>query len=281
MFIKDIKAVFPDAKFVSIEEDVALLSYKRKKEKEKRLLKKWIAGLRFKKLENAEVDALASSDLIILNNEKDSKLLEQYNILKGKKIKVWAPYYDSYVKYKRGEIYEHSMIYYGAMNRPENYLSVIWFIDKVLPLFDQEFEYKFYVVGGKPDRRLLSYESDKIVITGFVEDVSEYFSKVGCLVAPLVLGAGIKIKILEALSAGIPVLTNSIGIEGIPAEPNKEYFHCEMPEDYSGVIQKLFRGEYDNRQIEDDEKKFVSTHFNYEKSADDFIKWIRSICLYE
>ena len=75
------------------------------------------------------------------------------------------------------------------------------------------------------------FKPDVITVTGFVKEISKYFEQSLCLVAPLVLGAGIKIKVLEAMSAGLPVLTNQIGIEGIPAQNGIHYYYCERPQE--------------------------------------------------
>jgi len=124
------------------------------------------------------------------------------------------------------------------MGRTENSLSAIWFINNVMPLLKNT-NCRFVVIGSNPPKELLQYKSDRIHITGFVEAIDPFFKKSLCLVAPLVLGAGIKVKVLEGLSAGIPVLTNSIGIEGIPAKKNTDYFFCQTPNDYAEVIRRL------------------------------------------
>ena len=82
------------------------------------------------------------------------------------------------------------------MSRPENYLSAIWFIDNVMPLLKSD-NYRFVILGSRPPEELKKRECTKIVITGFVESIVPYFEKSMCMVAPLVLGAGIKVKIIE------------------------------------------------------------------------------------
>lgn len=82
-------------------------------------------------------------------------------------------------------------------------------------------------------------ESDKVKIIGFVESIDKIFSESMCFAAPLTLGAGIKIKVIEAMYAGIPVLTNDIGMEGIPAIAGRDYYHCSTPEDYADIIRRL------------------------------------------
>lgn len=99
------------------------------------------------------------------------------------------------------------------------------------------------------------------------------------MVAPLVLGAGIKVKIIEALSSGIPVLTNEIGIEGIHAETGRDYLLCRTPEEYAEAIQKAANGKLDS--IGENGRKFVSTQFNVEGSIENYKKRIVNLCLSE
>ena len=113
------------------------------------------------------------------------------------------------------------------MNRPENYLSVEWFVKNVF--IELPSKYRFIIMGGKPVDSIRKLESNRIIVTGFLEEceVKRYFENSFCMVAPLLYGSGIKTKILSSLNAGLPVLTNSIGIEGINAHDKKEYLHCE------------------------------------------------------
>ena len=134
------------------------------------------------------------------------------------KIQWLVPYYSNMSGCAR-KSNNRDILFFGAMSRPENYLSAIWFIENVMPLLN-DLDVRFVIVGSKPPEELKRFKSDRIVITGFVNDTLPYFESSMCLVAPLVLGAGIKVKILEAMSSGIPVLTNDIGIEGIEIEDN-------------------------------------------------------------
>ena len=235
---------------------------------------KKIARYKYDKLSRIEIKALKSSDLIILNNFKDKKLLEGFGVKEN--IKVWSPYFDSMLEIKRHEKLENNIIYYGAMGRPENYLSAIWFIENVFNKLNTD-DLKFLIIGGNPNQELYKYKSERIQILGFVDDVSQYFSKSLCLAAPLVLGAGIKIKVLEAMSAGLPVLTNEIGIEGIPATNQLDYFHCTTPEDYIDVINRIVNNNIDLSVISENSKSFVEDNFNYTKSSLDFIDWMMKL----
>ena len=151
------------------------------------------------------------------------------------------------------------------MYRQENYRSVIWFIEKVCPLID-DIDYDFFVIGSNPPKDFFKFESSRIHIKGFVEDLTDFFSKVSFMVAPLILGAGIKIKVLEAFASGIPVITNTIGIEGIPATSGIDYMHAQSPEDYSNWIHKIDKGMVDLESMSSKEKTLVRDVFDYDKS---------------
>lgn len=261
LLLPQIKKIFPKAKYVCIEEDVAYLGKYRKFQYCNNFLKKIYRYTQFKNLKKSELNVLQESDLVIVNNFKDEELITQEGI-QANKIYRACPYFDSYDSVKR-EYIEKNIIFYGAMNRLENIESVIWFIENVFNKLGEE--YKFWIVGNRPSEKILRYKSERIIVTGFVEDVSEIFKQAFCLVAPLVLGAGIKIKVLEAMSAGIPVLTNDIGIEGIGAAPDKEYFHCKTAEDYIKSIKQLNCEEV-NLKVGNSGRIFLKQNFNkYEK----------------
>lgn len=259
-----IKSLFPKSKYVLIEEDVSYLSYYRIWKSQKNKVLKYICYRKYKKLKDLELTVLKDSNIIVLNNYKDKKLIIEEGI-KDNGILVWCPYFDDFSVYQRRPGYQ-KIIFYGAMNRKENYLSAIWFIDKVMPLL-ADLNITFEIVGGNPPEKLKKYESDRVHIKGFVKDVAPYFQEGLCLVAPLVLGAGVKIKVLEALSSGLPVLTNSVGIEGIYAEDKQEYFLCEEPEEYACIIKKIYSKEIDSNCIEERAKKFIKENYSREKSA--------------
>ena len=94
----------------------------------------------------------------------------------------------------------------------------------------------------------------------------------------MLLGAGIKVKILEAMSAGLPILTNDIGIEGIPAKTNKEYLHCETPEDYAGGIEKLLSDRSFADEMAKNSKELLAKNFNKKESLEKLIFELGNMC---
>lgn len=261
--ISYVKKLFPNAYIICHEVDVTFLRYERIYKNERKLPKKLFYFIRYKRIIKDEVNSMKMASKILVLNEKDKKLLVDKNI-DNNKIKVIVPYFDLYSENIRRPD-KNTIIFYGAMNRPFNCEAVEWFINKVLPLLDKNI--KLIVIGNKPLELIKKYNSERITITGFVEDVSPYFSNCLCLVAPLFNGAGIKIKVLEAMSAGIPVLTSEVGIEGIPAENGKEFFLCKNEQDYVDVISKLTNVEGLLEQVSINAKKFIKDKFCYKNES--------------
>lgn len=265
MLIDDINDVFPKSKIIVIEEDVTFLNYVRRREAAKTCWSSFFWRKRYQIIKRIELNNLKKADLVVTNNSKDTKLLVE-NGIDDNMIFTSAPYFENYSAVKRTKK-SYDVLFFGAMYRAENYLSAIWFIEKVMPLIEDS-KVRFVILGGNPDAKLKKYENNRIVITGFVNDVSEYFERCICMAAPLVGGAGIKIKVLEAMSAGVPVLTNEIGIEGIGATDKKEYFYCETPKEFAGCINKIVSGSLDTSSLSNNCKSFISKNYDLSTKLD-------------
>lgn len=264
MLVKKVKQTFPACKVVASEHDVTFVGYDRKRHYYKGL-KKISWNFKFKWEKYIELKALNLCDMILPQNPDNIKLLLNEGI-DSSKVRWLVPYFNNMSGLKRNS-QNKDILFYGAMSRPENYLSAIWFINEVLPKL-KDLNIRFVVLGSNPPKELLSYESEFVHVTGFVKDISSFFTDSLCFVAPLVLGAGIKVKILEALSSGIPVLTNNIGIEGIPAENGRNYVLCTSPKEYEIAIRRSTNGELE--ELGKKGKDFITNNYNIEVSAENY-----------
>ena len=269
-----LKKIWPNAKYICIEEDVYFLGAYRRFLAEKSPIKKIINFIDYVRVKHIEKRFVEKADLVILNNFKDQNLLLDNGILAN--TWIWTPYFQN-MRIIDNKHVGKDILFYGAMSRAENYLSAIWFIEKVFNGLEKK-GFRFIVVGNNPHESLKKYDNGQSIrIIGFVDDVSPYFENSLCLVAPLLLGAGVKIKVIESMSAGLPVLTNEIGIEGIPAQNEEEYFFCKTPEEYEKRIIELANDTELGRKIGTNAKKFVEKNYNYEKDAEEFCHRVVSL----
>lgn len=269
LMINDVKKIYPLSKYIAIEHDVSYLSLYRKYMYEKNSIKKYFRLIKYKRLKKVETETLKNFDCVMPLNIKDMNLLIKENVDKYTKLDYICPYFSD-LSFVKPKFEKNNIIFFGAMNRRENYESCIWFIESVFnKLLKIDKSFKFFIVGNKPDKCLDKYSSPNIIITGFVDNVDEYFNKSLCMVAPLIFGAGIKIKVLEGMSSGLPVLTNDIGIEGIPASPN-EFMYCKNGDDYINSILLLKNNTNKAIEIGNNSKHFIRENFNLDKSYEKY-----------
>lgn len=266
-----VQKLFPYAYTVIIEEDVTFLGYERRYLQERNYIKKTQYKIRYERLKKKELQLLNHCNLVVVNNDKDRDLLVKSGI-EDEKICSVLPYYQDYSNLCRNKILPN-IIYYGAMDREENHKAAMWLIRNVMPLI-KDIGIELYIIGANPKEELKKMETEQIHIKGFVKEISEHFEHAMCMAVPLLLGAGIKVKVLEGMSAGIPVLTNSIGIEGIPVKNKREYYHCETAEEYATAIRFLYNNETVRDCIGLNAKRFMLDHFKIDEKLDGLINRI-------
>lgn len=262
LFIDVVKQFFPDAVYIASEHDVSFLGASRKYLSEKNPVKRIYKKFQYITLKTNEISCIRKCDLVVTHNKKDYDLLRKENI-PAHLLGTIVPYFDAFHLVRNPQ--RKDILFYGAMNRTENSESALWFIENVMPLL-KDCAIRFVILGNKPPQELVKLSCDKIVVTGFVENVTPYFESSLCAAVPLLHGAGVKVKVLEALSAGIPVLTNEIGIEGIPAENEKEFFFCQTAEQYAKRIIEMLDDYSSFEQVSRNAQQMIAKHYNIEES---------------
>ncbi|GAJ19523.1 unnamed protein product, partial [marine sediment metagenome] len=109
------------------------------------------------------------------------------------------------------------VIFSASMDAFSNQNAVHYFMDKIFPLIKRELsDVKFYIVGRNPNNSIRNLAKRKdVIVTGTVDDVRPFIAKAYVNVVPLQVGGGTRLKILEAMSMGIPVVSTPVGAEGL------------------------------------------------------------------
>jgi glycosyltransferase involved in cell wall biosynthesis len=114
-----------------------------------------------------------------------------------------------------------SLLFVGSMDYHANIDAVLWFTREIWPqLASRHRELKFGVVGRDPTAEIRNLQSERILITGTVEDVRPYYAAAQAVIVPLRVGSGTRLKILEAMAAGVPIISTRLGAEGIDVSHN-------------------------------------------------------------
>jgi GT2 family glycosyltransferase/glycosyltransferase involved in cell wall biosynthesis len=132
----------------------------------------------------------------------------------------------------------NSMLFLGSFRHPPNQEGLNWFTRKVLPaVLERSPGARLVIVGAEPPpRHSLPHLPDNIELRGFVEDVREPLSRYAVFVCPILSGSGMRVKLLEAFAAGIPVVSTRLGAEGL-AEKDGEI--CALADDPAGFADRI------------------------------------------
>jgi glycosyltransferase involved in cell wall biosynthesis len=111
------------------------------------------------------------------------------------------------------------IIFTGNMDFPPNYEAALWFLDHVFPLLlNRRPNVGFVIAGANPIPTLLERASEKVTITGYVENLNREIARSEIFVAPLISGGGFKNKLVEAIANRTSVVATSMAVEFLPAE---------------------------------------------------------------
>lgn len=115
------------------------------------------------------------------------------------------------------------IIFVGKMSYEPNIVAVTFFSTKIYPFLKAKFpRLKFVIVGANPDERVKKLaEIEGVTVTGFVDSIEPYFKNSTIVVAPMLTGAGIQNKIIQAMSYGCCVATTPIGAQGLVIDNNE------------------------------------------------------------
>lgn len=164
-----------------------------------------------------EAASFAALDVLIVFSEKDAELAR--NLVPGTRVEVVHPGLGPNEALARVPSEVAPMVLFtGAMNRPENWQGVSWFLAEIWPSVHEAVpNARFVIAGANPPAELSAKvaAAARCELTGFVDSLEPYYAEASVVVAPLRSGAGVKFKTVDALLRGVPVVTTSVGAEGI------------------------------------------------------------------
>lgn len=165
---------------------------------------------------------------------------------------------------------EGMIVFSGSMFHPPNVDGALFFLQHIFPLVLQEYSAAIlWIVGAEPDMRIRDAAAcfgANVVITGRVNDMSEYLRRAKVSICPVRLKIGVQTKILEALSWGTPVVTTSAGNSGIGGCSGSELWVEDEPNIFASRVVALLRGE-DWHRLSEEGRKLVEERFSWECSA--------------
>lgn len=170
------------------------------------------------------------------------------------------------------------ILFVGAFPHHPNADAMRYFLNEVYPHLQTKLEnVPITIIGSQPPDWLLEHASATVQITGHVPDVEPFLASHRLSIAPLRYGAGVKGKVLESMSYGVPVVLTSIAAEGIPCHDHEDVLIADNPIAFAEAVCKLYRGKSLWNNLSQNGIELVRNHFSAEVARAGLVQVFREL----
>jgi polysaccharide biosynthesis protein PslH len=172
-----------------------------------------------------------------------------------------------------------TLIYPGALSYDANLDAARYFIAEILPLIRKERPNATLRITGRhtAEQRAALGAADGVAFTGYIDDIRALIARSAVEVVPLRQGGGTRLKILEALAVGTPVVSTSKGVEGLELEPGRHLLVGDTPQAFAAHTLDLLRNAELRARISADGRRAVAEHYDWQAIGARFVDFVEVI----
>ncbi len=231
IYYKDIK----NLPKVLVNHNVESLRLYRWMKIEKNIFKKLYLFIQYLKLSRFEKMMCPRFNRCVVVSEDDQQVLKKMCASDNFVLLPNGVDIDYYKPQNNVPVMKNSLIWVGGMRFAYNADAVDYFLDEIFPLIKVQIpDIKVSFIGNFPTPKLKKYAKDdkNIIVHGFVDDVRPFIEQADVFFAPIRIGSGTKLKILNAMALEKAIITTTIGVEGIIATPGEDLLIADTPRDF-------------------------------------------------
>ena len=162
------------------------------------------------------------------------------------------------------------ILHIGTMYWPPNIDAVNWFIHRVYPIIRQQRpDVQFDVIGSRPPAELLALNDAGlgVNVTGYVDDPVPYQRQAAAMIVPLLAGGGMRVKILNGLAEGIPIVSTTLGYEGIEVTPGRDILVGDTPQEFAAQVLRLLNDPALGRELAANGRRLAEEKYDYRNAC--------------
>ena len=258
------------------QHNVESMIAKRHFKEEENIVAKCYWYIQWKKMEWYEKKMCQWFDHVIAVSENDKDMFEKYFsaravsvIPTGVDVECFCP--------QDINVESNTLVFVGGMDWLPNEDGIIYFTKEILPLIQKEIPaVQLYVVGRNPTEKIerLGKVNKAIIVTGSVEDVRPYIAKAQVSIVPLRIGGGTRLKIYQFMAMAKPVVSTTIGAEGLTVTHGEDILLADTPDRFAREVINLLN----NSKLREDIGKAGEEMVNKYYSWDKITKCFEEIC---
>jgi len=164
----------------------------------------------------------------------------------------------------------------GTLHYPPNADGIRWFVEEAFPLIRAKMpEVKLTIIGKNPPKDFLKLANEPnsgVDVTGFVPELDPYFEESALTVIPVRAGGGMRVRILEAFAYAMPIVTTTVGLEGIQAQPGKDVLVADDPGDFADAVIRLLTDKSLQEQLSANGRHLAEMKYDWQVTLKDLEK---------
>jgi glycosyltransferase involved in cell wall biosynthesis len=228
----------------------------------------WYYKTIYWRLQHYELHILRQFSAILVCSEQDASLLreldetlEAYVMPNGVDLAYFHP--QSTITTKK------SLVFTGTFSYEPNVDAAVYFVEEILPLVREQYpEIELYLVGSNPHPRVKALAKDpRVIVTGYVDDVRPFVWDAAIVIVPLRMGSGTRLKVLEAMAMEKPLVSTSIGCEGISTVSDEHLLVANTPTEFAEAIGRLLREDGLPKALGRNGRRLVELQYSWEKTV--------------
>ncbi len=261
----------PDVPKVLFQHNVEAQIYHRHSLNDRGWLRRRFMALQWKKMRQFESQVGHEFDSVVAVSERDKQMFERkygWRHVEAIDTAVDVDHFHSNGEQPRNG----HVVFVGSMDWAPNEDGITHFVKAVWPQVRRTHPHaELTIVGRNPSTAVRRLAGDQgIEVTGTVPDVRPYLAEAAVVVVPLLVGGGTRIKIFEAMSMGRPVVSTSLGAEGLPVVTNEHLVIEDEPQNFAAAVNRLIDDPTAAAQLGDRARKLVARDYTAEAVARQF-----------
>lgn len=231
-------------------------------------------SLQNKRLKKFEQDTLNKIDAVVSITDHDKLLFEQMGFKKNIFTCITGVDVAQYQSKQNVQVKPKTVFYFGSMDWMPNQEAVRWFLENCWEKIGKAVpDAKFIIAGRGMPQSFLQLNLPNVLVIENVKDSKTFFEQYQIMAVPLLSGSGLRIKIIEGMAYGKPIVSTSIGAEGIYCDPKNDIIIANTPEIFSAAVIELLNSPLKREKLEKNALAFAYKEFDNKKVVSKLVQF--------
>lgn len=234
---------------------------------EKNIFKKLYLYIQYLKLARFEKTMCPKFDRCVVVSEDDRQVLKKLCAFDNFVLLPNGVDIHYYQAQEAGKMIDHRLIWVGGMRFAYNADAVDYFLEEIFPLIQVRIpEVKVSFIGNFPTPKLLKWarNNKSVIVHGYIDDIRPYMQEATVFIAPIRIGSGTKLKVLNAMAMEKAVITTTVGAEGIKATPGEDLLIADSPLEFAEKTVFLLQHPEIVRKIGKNAREVIEEYYDWE-----------------